>query len=48
MQATKRKQRLDPFKPRLANADQYAAGERHLQPPGPFDHLEPHPRILVR
>ncbi len=48
MQVTQRQQRLDPFGPCLADADQDAAGEWHLGLAGGLDRRQPQRRHLVR
>ena len=47
MQIADREQRLDALVARLADADQDAGGERHLQLAGEPDGLQPHGRMLV-
>ncbi len=47
VQVADRLQRLDPLFARLADADQDAGGERHLQLAGQPDRLQPNLRMLV-
>ena len=47
VQVADRLQRLDALLARLADADQDAGGERHLQLAGQPDRLQPHRRMLV-
>jgi hypothetical protein len=42
------KERLGPFRQRLADADQQAGGERHAHPAGVGEHPQPDRRLLVR